>query len=130
MALSEFSLQYVPQKAIKGHALADFLAQHPSPYGFGGTDVEIGMVEIRDNYCTMYFDGLSTSSSAGVEIVIQSPNHDCWYFLLKLDFESINNQAEYEALIIGLGILHDLWATCALILGDSKLVINQLNGSF
>ena len=32
MALSEFSLQYVPQKAVKGQALADFLAQHPSPY--------------------------------------------------------------------------------------------------
>ncbi|XP_070667444.1 uncharacterized protein [Malus domestica] len=57
MALSEFSLQYVPQKAIKGQALADFLAQHPSPYGFGGNDVEIGMVETRNNYWTTYFDG-------------------------------------------------------------------------
>ncbi|KAM1382380.1 hypothetical protein ACFX2F_034854 [Malus domestica] len=78
----------------------------------------------------MYFDGSSTSSSAGVGIVIQSPNHDRWYFLLKLDFECTNNQVEYEALIIGLGILHDLRATCALILGDSELMINQLNGSF
>ncbi|KAM1677869.1 hypothetical protein ACFXTN_034650 [Malus domestica] len=108
MTLSECSLQYVPQKAIKGQALADFLAQHPSPYGFGGTDVEISMVETRNNYWMIYFDGSSTSSSAGVGIVIQSPNHDRWYFLLKLDFESTNNQAEYKALIIGLGILHDL----------------------
>ncbi|KAM2674247.1 hypothetical protein EV2_015464 [Malus domestica] len=130
MALFEFSLQYVPQKAVKGQALADFLAQHPSPYGFGGTDVEIGMVETCNNYWTMYFDGSSTSSSAGVGIVIQSPNHDRWYFLLKLDFECTNNQAEYEALIIDLGILHDLRATRALILGNSELVINQLNGSF
>ncbi|KAM3003173.1 hypothetical protein FF2_033565 [Malus domestica] len=130
MALSEFSLQYVPQKAVKGQALADFLAQHPSPYGFRGTDVEISMVETRDNYWTMYFDGSSTSSSDGVGNVIQSPNHDCWYFSLKLDFECTNNHAEYEALIIGLGILHDLRATRALILDDSKLVINQLNGSF
>ncbi|XP_070682356.1 uncharacterized protein [Malus domestica] len=130
MALSEFSLQYVPQKAIKGQALADFFAQHPSPYGFGGNDVEIGMVETHDNYWTMYFDGSHTSSLAGVGIVIQSPNHDRWYFSLKLDFECTNNQVEYEALIIGLGILHDLWATCAFILGDSELVINQLNGSF
>ncbi|KAM2285276.1 hypothetical protein ACFX1S_037890 [Malus domestica] len=130
MALSEFSLQYVPQKAIKGQTLADFLAQHPSPYGFGDTDVEIGMVETRDNYWTMYFDGSSTSSSAGVGVVIQSPNHDRWYFSLKLDFDCTNNQAEYEALIIGLGLLYDLRATRALVLGDSELVINQLNGSF
>ncbi|KAM1083854.1 hypothetical protein ACFX19_022598 [Malus domestica] len=72
----------------------------------------------------MYFDGSCASSSAGVGIVIQSPNHDRWYFLLKLDFECTNNQAEYKALIIGLGILHDLQATLALIIGDSKLVIN------
>ncbi|XP_070679339.1 uncharacterized protein [Malus domestica] len=130
MALSEFSLQYVPQKAVKGQALADFLAHHPSPYGFGDTDVEIGMVETRDNYWTMYFDGSSTSSSAGIGVVIQSPNHDRWYFSLKLDFDYTNNQAEYEALIVGLGLLHDLRATRALVLGDSELVINQLNGSF
>ncbi|KAM1907001.1 hypothetical protein ACFX14_026701 [Malus domestica] len=74
MALSEFSLQYVPQKAVKGQALANFLAQHPSPYEFRGNDVEIGMVETRDNYWTMYFDGSSTSVSAGVKIVIQSLN--------------------------------------------------------
>ncbi|KAM2227914.1 hypothetical protein ACFXTI_014673 [Malus domestica] len=126
MALSKFSLQYVPEKAVKGQTLADFLAQHPSPYGLRGTDVEIGMV----NYWMMYFDDSSTSSSAGVENVVQSPNHDCWYFSLKLDFECTNNQAKYEALIISLGILHDLRATHALIFGDSELVINQLNGSF
>ncbi|KAM2611622.1 hypothetical protein TB2_031682 [Malus domestica] len=130
MALSEFSLQYVPQKAVKDQALANFLAQHPSPYGFGGNDVKISMVKMRDNYWTMYFDSSSTSSSAGVGVVIQSPNHDRWYFSLKLDFDCTNNQAEYEALIIDLGILHDLRATRALILGDSELVINQLNGSF
>ncbi|KAM1515645.1 hypothetical protein ACFX10_014724 [Malus domestica] len=116
--------------AVKGQALADFLAQHPSPYGFGDADVEIGMVVTRDNYWTMYFDGSSTSSSAGAGIVLQSPHNDRWYFSLKLDFECTNNQAEYEALVIGLGLLLDLRATRALVLGDSELVINQINGSF
>ncbi|KAM1110407.1 hypothetical protein ACFX19_009806 [Malus domestica] len=130
MALSEFSLQYVPQKAVKGQALADFLAQHPSPYDFGGADVEIGMVVTRENYWTMYFDGSSTSSSAGAGIVIQSPHNDRWYFSLRLDFDCTNNQAEYEALVIGLGLLLDLHATRVLVLGNSELVINQINGSF
>ncbi|KAB2597110.1 hypothetical protein D8674_000030 [Pyrus ussuriensis x Pyrus communis] len=40
----------------------------------------------------------------------------------QLDFSCTNNQAEYEALIIGLHILHDLRASRILILGDSELV--------
>ncbi|XP_068307484.1 uncharacterized protein [Pyrus communis] len=130
MALSEFSLQYVPQKAVKGQALANFLAQHPSPYGFGGSEVDIGLVETRDNYWTMHFDGSSISASVGVGIVIQSPDHYRWYLSLKLDFNCTNNQAEYEALIIGLHVLHDLRASRVLVLGDSELVINQVNNIF
>lgn len=29
--LNEFEIIYVPQKAVKGQALADFLADHPIP---------------------------------------------------------------------------------------------------
>ncbi|XP_068340357.1 uncharacterized protein [Pyrus communis] len=130
MALSEFSLLYVPQKAVKGQALPDFLAQHPTLYGFRGSDVDIGLITTCDNHWTMHFDGSSTSTSAGVGIAIQSPNHYRWYFSLKLDFSYMNNQAKYEALIIGPHVLHDLRATHVLILGDSELVINQLNGVF
>ena len=88
------------------------------------------MVETRDNYWTMYFDGSSTSASVDDGIVIQSPDHYRWYFSLKLDFNCTNNQAEYEALIVGLNVLHDLRAAHVLVLGDSELVINQLNGTF
>ncbi|KAM1023225.1 hypothetical protein TB2_044009 [Malus domestica] len=42
----------------------------------------------------------------------------------------MNNQVEYEALVIDLSVLHDLRVTRVLILGDSELVINQLNGTF
>ncbi|XP_068304248.1 uncharacterized protein [Pyrus communis] len=78
----------------------------------------------------MHFDGSSTSTSAGVDIAIQSPNNYRWYFSLKLDFGCTNNQVEYEALIVGLHELHDLRVTRVLVLGDSELVINQLNGIF
>ena len=130
MPLSEFSLQYVPQKAVKGQALADFLARHPSSCGFRGNDVEIGLVDTCDNYWTLCFDGSSTLTSAGVGIVVQSPQQHRCYFSLKLDFECTNNQAEYEALVIVLIVLHELQASRMLILGNSDLVINQLNGTF
>lgn len=30
LALMEFSFKYIPQKAVKGRAVAEFLADHPS----------------------------------------------------------------------------------------------------
>ncbi|XP_070667423.1 uncharacterized protein [Malus domestica] len=78
----------------------------------------------------MYFDGSSTSILAGMGIVLQSPHQHRWFFSLKLDFDCTNNQAEYEALVIGLSVLHDLHAARVLVFDDSELVINQLNGTF
>ncbi|KAM1570320.1 hypothetical protein ACFX10_035336 [Malus domestica] len=78
----------------------------------------------------MYFDGSSTSTSTGVGIVLQFPHQHRWLFSLKLDFNCTNNQAEYEALVIGFSVLHDLHAARVLIFGDSELVINQLNRTF
>ncbi|KAM2961652.1 hypothetical protein FF1_031204 [Malus domestica] len=78
----------------------------------------------------MYFDGSSTSTLAGVGIVLQSPHQHRWFFSLKLDFDCTNNQVEYEALVIGLSVLHDLHAARILVFGGSELVINQLNGTF
>ena len=40
-----------------------------------------------------------------------------------LDFECTNNQAEYEALIIGLQILQDVGAKEILVIGNSQLVL-------
>ncbi|KAM2935905.1 hypothetical protein COP2_033561 [Malus domestica] len=78
----------------------------------------------------MYFDGSSTSTSPGLGIVLQSPHQHRWFFSLKLDFDCTNNQAKYEALVIGLSVLHDLHAARVLVFGDYEFVINQLNGNF
>ncbi|XP_050374698.1 uncharacterized protein LOC126792283 [Argentina anserina] len=86
LALSEFSLQYTPLKALTGHAVSDFLLQHPI------------MEDVEDQNV--------------------------------LEWKCTNNQAEYEAIIIGLELLLDLEVTELEILGDSLLVINQLKGVY
>ena len=48
----------------------------------------------------------------------------------KLAFECSNNEAEYEAMIIGLKILRKLNAKRISIYGDSKLVIKQVRGEY
>lgn len=74
------------------------------------------MVYMDKNYWTMYFDNSSTEAVSGAGVVVKSPQGQRW----------TNNQAEYEALIIGLGILKEMKAIRVLVYGDSQLVINQL----
>ncbi|XP_074346371.1 uncharacterized protein LOC141685149 [Apium graveolens] len=51
-------------------------------------------------------------------------------YALKLDFPTINNKAEYEALIAGLGLARVVRAKNLKVCGDSRLVVAQVNGEF
>nr|WMB96900.1 reverse transcriptase [Solanum melongena]WMB97090.1 reverse transcriptase [Solanum aethiopicum] len=80
---------------------------------------------------TIIFDGSSTSESAGAGIILISPEGLKTELSFTLDFECTNNQAEYEALIIGLEILIiDLRASTIQIIGDSLLVLKQISGEY
>ncbi|XP_040369443.1 uncharacterized protein LOC121051299 [Rosa chinensis] len=145
LALSEFSLQYVPQKAVKGQAIADFLAHHPP--------LEIPVLkelEIACNAATqpdkpcipeyeiwyqatiflqpwvLFFYGSRTDAMAGAGIVLENPAGDRFSYSFQLTFQCTNNQAEYEALIIGLEVLLEMGVRDIQVRGDSQLVINQL----
>jgi len=48
----------------------------------------------------------------------------------RLNFRCTNNMAEYEALLLGLKLIRDLGATKDSILGDSDLIIQQMEGNF
>ena len=76
------------------------------------------------------FDGSKTSDGAGAGIVIQSPRYRRTEMSFKFDFNCTSNQAEYEALIIGLEILLEMGASTVHIKGDSDLFIGQIAGDF
>ena len=128
LAMSEFSLQYVPQKAVKGQAIADFLAHHPPSELTAFRELDFATVTLAP--WTLYFDGSRTDTAAGAEIAIANPAGDRFSYSFQLDFKCTNNQAEYEALIIGLEILLDLGVREVQIFGDSLLVVNQLVEKF
>ncbi|CAL8115817.1 unnamed protein product [Prunus armeniaca] len=87
LALIEFAFRYVPQKAVKGQAVANFLAHiHLTPR-------------------KLYFDGSKTDIASGAGIVLEKPLGIRHCYSFQLDFQCTNNRAEYEALIIGLEIL-------------------------
>ncbi|XP_050121406.1 uncharacterized protein LOC126599102 [Malus sylvestris] len=106
-------LTKVETRAVKGQAIADFLAEHQE-----SQDEIINVPGI-----------LEKASGAGIVIINPQGVHNYYSFLL--DYQgNTNNQAEYEAIIIGLEILIELGAMEVQVFGDSKLVINQLNGEY
>ena len=71
----------------------------------------------------MYFDGSSSKEGAGARIVLVSPGGEVICLMYKLEFETTNNTAEYEALILGLRVAKDLGIQHISVYGDSKLVV-------
>ncbi|KAM1621374.1 hypothetical protein ACFXTN_018234 [Malus domestica] len=154
LALSEFSFQYVPQRAVKGQAIVDFLTEHqespsevinipgslevtsiwiPPREDISGKEdwVQQEITRVAGLWIThwkLYFDGSHTQKASGAGIVIVNPQGVYHYYSFLLDYQgNTNNRAEYEALIIGLEILMDLGAVEVEVFEDSELVINQLN---
>ncbi|XP_075479465.1 uncharacterized protein LOC142520354 [Primulina tabacum] len=130
LALAEFTLTYYPQKSVKGQAIADFLADHPSLDEFIGEQVGFPVCGVEVRPWELKFDGSSTDTAAGAGLVITSPRGVKIAVSFNLGFSCTNNQAEYEALVIGLEILKDLGGKELLISGDSQLVLKQISGEF
>ena len=123
LALSEFTLVYFPRKSIKGQELAYFLVDHPSLEIGTEKSVELGIYGAEKEPWIRKFDDSSTENSAGAGIVIISPTGVKTILSFNLAFECTNNQAEYEALMIGLEILLDLRVKHVRVIGYSQLVL-------
>ena len=76
------------------------------------------------------FDGSSIENSTGERIVIISPRGVKTTLSFNLAYGCPNNQAEYEALVIGLEILLDLREKDVRVIGDSQLVFRQLTREY
>ncbi|CAL9000002.1 unnamed protein product, partial [Prunus brigantina] len=145
LALTEFAFRYVPQKAIKGQAVADFLADHPGEEIENMDSLDIANADLltRAHTCLnnpiysvhltpwkLYFDGSKTDITSGAGIVLEEPLGIRHCYSFQLDFQCTNNRAEYEALIIGLEMLVELGIQSVEILGDSMLVLKQIAGEY
>ena len=110
LSLSEFTLVYFPYKLVKGQALSNFMAGHPSLEIKLEKYVELGIYEGERQPWILKFDGSSTEKFARAGTVITSPKGIKTTLSFNLAFKCTNNQIEYEALVTGLDILMELGA--------------------
>lgn len=88
--------------------------------------VELLMPDIANELWSMDFDGSSSSSGSGAGIVLISPQGDKFPKAYKLVFETTNNTAEYEALLLGLEYAREKGIKQLKLSGDAELVVNQV----
>ena len=128
LLLIEYEIIYIPQKAIKRQALADFLADHPIPAAWEISDdlpdEEIFYVDVFP-FWVMFFNGSTRYDGTRVGVVFVSPQRQILPYSFVLRERCSYNVVEYQALIIGLQMVIEVKITSLEIYGDSNLVINQ-----
>ena len=78
----------------------------------------------------IHVDGSSTQHAGRIGVVLQSPEGDKLKYKIRLQYQPTNNEVEYEALLKGLKLANFVETRSILILGDSQLVMGQVNGTY
>ena len=63
-------------------------------------------------------------------MVIQTPEGDKIECMIRLDFLTTNNEAEYEALVAGLDLVKAVVMENVVVHCDSQVVTSQINGGY
>ena len=76
----------------------------------------------------LYVDGVVNQRRSGVGLVLVSPENITIEKSLRLSFSTTNNEAEYEALLMGMMIVQKMRGKAVKVFLDSKLVVGQVRG--
>ena len=113
--LTEFDIQYVSQKSVKGSVITNHLASLPvsddRPINVDFPDEQFVFMTSIAGW-QLYFDGAANQSGFSIGILLISPQGDHIPRLVRLTFcdhhRLTNNIVEYEACITGLETTLDL----------------------
>ncbi|XP_026419399.1 uncharacterized protein LOC113315320 [Papaver somniferum] len=144
--LRAYEIKYETRTTEKGHALAALLEDFPVDdiKTVAGEEEELFKpiesttdqtrgessmeVDTPEPLWTVFTDGSSNVGGAGVGRVILTPEGSRIEKATRLGFQASNNEAEYEAAIIGLKVVKQLDAKNVKLVTDSTLVVNQFLG--
>ena len=71
----------------------------------------------------VYVDGASNQKGSGIGLVLISPKNVIIEKSLRLDFLTMNNEAEYEALLMGMAMVQRMGGKSVKVFSDSRLVV-------
>ena len=125
----------MPRTSIKGQVLTDLVAEFAE--SLLEEEVErqnmdeklVGMVSLQEPLSwRVYIDGATNQRGSRVGLMVISPEKIIIEKSLRLGFSTTNNETEYEALLVGLTMVHKMGGKLVEIFSDSALVVGQVKG--
>ncbi|GJX94410.1 reverse transcriptase domain-containing protein [Tanacetum coccineum] len=117
--LESFDITYRLRTSIRGQILADFIAEKPDEEG---PSMEVQAEEAILEPWTLFTDGSSCLEGSGAGLILTSPEGEEFTYALRFEFDTSNNEAEYEALVDGLRIAEQMGVKNLIAKVDSRLV--------
>ncbi|KAL2253433.1 UNVERIFIED_CONTAM: hypothetical protein Sindi_0138000 [Sesamum indicum] len=116
--LGEFDISYQSRTTEKAQVLANFMNETS-----GEPPQESGI-------WMLHVDGSANANNGGAGILIEGPGGIEMEIAIRLSFTVTNNEAEYEALILGLELAYEAGARSLEAYTDSQLVTMQIKGMY
>ena len=120
----------MPRTSIKGQVLADLVvefAECPEEMEEENKKLDERSIDVISVQCSMpwelYVDGAAKQRRSGVGLVLVSPEKITIEKSLRLSFSATNNEAEYEALLMGMMMVQKMGGKAVKVFSDSKLVV-------
>jgi len=89
----------------------------------------VGMVSLQEPLSLkIYVDGAMNQRESGVWLVVISLKKIISEKYLRLDFSATNNEAEYEALLVGITMVNKMGGKTVEIFSNLRLVVGQVKG--
>ena len=135
MILGAFDIKYMPRNSIKGQVFADLMvefAECPKEMNVekhGMDEKSVGVIFVQGSTpWKVYMDGASNLQGSGMGLVLLLPEKITIEKSLRLGFSATNNEAEYEALLMGMMMVQKMGGKTVKVFSDSKLVVGQVIG--
>ena len=111
--------------------MAEF-AECPEEMSVERHGIDENLVGIISVQCStpweVYVDGAANQRGSGVGLVLVSPEKITIEKSLRLGFSAMNNEAEYDTLLMGMIMVQKMGGKTVKVYSDSKLVVGQVRG--
>ncbi|XP_071741858.1 uncharacterized protein [Rutidosis leptorrhynchoides] len=129
--LGEHDIDFQARHSIKAQVLADFMAETTKTNEENdSTFAQIITPSVETEEWKLFTDGASSSDGSGAGLMLINPEGQEFTYGLRFEFNTTNNEAEYEALLAGLKIAKEIKIEHLQAFVDSQLIANQVLGVF